>query len=932
MHKNQRHGTKHHTSQQKNKPLFETDDYVFLPLRPEDAEETGRVFGAVFSRSEPLSKHLGLSEKDYIESIWSSSFYQSLPLGSPTVIAKSKQTNTIVGVRLAGDLYEQFPHSLLGHFEHRAIKLIDKYPKWAAPLISLAYSNVLPLTAMAAYDREAIEQWMKFYCPAHLSPRTKPNQVLMMLGVAVKEEHRGKGLGQKMTELTHRLAVEKGFQLSVVKCSGEHPKRVFESLGYTLKFETAYDSWHFANRHPLRGVTKVGSNEREWSGGFYSYNLSRSIISDETQNKTKRTHDDLQEKMEWQAGFGRSEFNAYEPGKLMLGWGDPKNVAQQQATPLSCRAMALRQIETGARFIYLCGELCFVSESLREEVVTKLKEQHNLKDHEIMLAATHNHSAPGGYMNHIWYDLRCGGPSQAVFDAWVQSFVEAANTAIQAMQPAILKEFSGPTKLQTITYNRAWRAYNRNPGVNKVDATTAHMATRADMTILYAETPSHQPIGLISWFGLHSTCFHGDSQKIRYDHKGLASRLLEQEMGDGFVAIFAQEAAGDVTSNKHFSKARKRSIGPGNSDEESCQLVARFQVDATQQLLARATHQGNVIKGPLHSTLKEFDFGNIEILPKFAQGSTGLRTHAPSLGTGMALGTDEGPGPLYPLRRVHRWMARGFRLKHRLQRYLTRNDSTKKTSRIVLMDFPEDLDARLLGFLPIRHSLFPYWLDPELKRVRNALLQEQPIGTAFLPRKLPVQVARIGSLLLAGIAGEPTTVAGARIRSSLLQSMGVQGITQVVVGSYTNSYSGYIVTEHEYTEQNYEAGSTLYGQWTLQAWQSAFQHLMKENNWMTSISTLESSTQKERNSRETKTDKRAFQEKMKRENMGNVEQPSHNGTKTQVSRVWNDRPRQSKKQSVSHSTGWAQSPNLVYTIECPNERDSCSKHEESQAY
>jgi hypothetical protein len=253
--------------------LHEQDGYAFETLDAANRLETGSVFADVFSTNEPLSVHLGLSHADWTTA-WNSSYYAGLAMGSPTVVARHLASGAIVGVRLAGDLNDHWPRTLMGRIEHRLIDLIGTRPKLVLGAVDLAYGNALPLSIMAAVDNRAIDRWDRTYRADHLSPRTQARQVMLMLGVAVQAEHLGRGLGGRMTALTHAVALAQGYRHAVVKCSGAHPKRVFEQLGYRLCFEIPYDSVRFARRNPLRGVMRVDGGGREYSGGFYEVDLA----------------------------------------------------------------------------------------------------------------------------------------------------------------------------------------------------------------------------------------------------------------------------------------------------------------------------------------------------------------------------------------------------------------------------------------------------------------------------------------------------------------------------------------------------------------------------------------------------------------------------------------------------------------------------------
>jgi hypothetical protein len=87
---------------------------------------------------------------------------------------------------------------------------------------------------------------------------------------------------------------------------------------------------------------------------------------------------------------------------------------------------------------------------------------------------------------------------------------------------------------------------------------------------------------------------------------------------------------------------------------------------------------------------------------------------------------------------------------------------------------------------------------------------------------MPVQLLRLGPVVIAGMSGEATTVAGRRVRRQVLAALAALGIERVIVAPYANSYSGYCVTPEEYQQQNYEGGHTLFGPYTLGAYQALF--------------------------------------------------------------------------------------------------------------
>ncbi|MFZ2055290.1 MAG: neutral/alkaline non-lysosomal ceramidase C-terminal domain-containing protein, partial [Candidatus Aminicenantales bacterium] len=92
-------------------------------------------------------------------------------------------------------------------------------------------------------------------------------------------------------------------------------------------------------------------------------------------------------------------------------------------------------------------------------------------------------------------------------------------------------------------------------------------------------------------------------------------------------------------------------------------------------------------------------------------------------------------------------------------------------------------------------------------------------GIPIAPAILPVQLIRIGSLIIIAHPGEITTMSGRRLRKSVLDELSGAGVDHAVVASYAGAFSSYTATREEYAEQHYEGASTLYGPWTLEAFQ-----------------------------------------------------------------------------------------------------------------
>lgn len=95
---------------------------------------------------------------------------------------------------------------------------------------------------------------------------------------------------------------------------------------------------------------------------------------------------------------------------------------------------------------------------------------------------------------------------------------------------------------------------------------------------------------------------------------------------------------------------------------------------------------------------------------------------------------------------------------------------------------------------------------------------------AWSPNIVDVQSFRVGQLIIALSPSELSTMTGRRWRNALSsaavsQSIVSSGTTpKIVLGSPANTYAHYCVTKEEYGVQRYEGASTLYGQYTSEAY------------------------------------------------------------------------------------------------------------------
>ena len=85
-----------------------------------------------------------------------------------------------------------------------------------------------------------------------------------------------------------------------------------------------------------------------------------------------------------------------------------------------------------------------------------------------------------------------------------------------------------------------------------------------------------------------------------------------------------------------------------------------------------------------------------------------------------------------------------------------------------------------------------------------------------------------GEIALVAVPGEPTTIAGRRLRQSISARLETIGVTHTIVAGFANAYAGYVTTHQEYAVQAYEGGSTHFGSWTLAGFQTRYDKLAQQ--------------------------------------------------------------------------------------------------------
>lgn len=537
------------------------------------------------------------------------------------------------------------------------------------------------------------------------------------------------------------------------------------------------------------------------------------------------------------AGWNKQEIAIIPRGYAMQGYGQSHHRAFGVQSPLFARAVVIAD-DHGKHLVFCCLDLGYVTHAMREGICRELRMELGADFDEdfLVLTCTHTHSGPGGCSQDAMYNLVTPG----FVPEHVTAIVTAARTAIvaawRALAPTELELVQGAIAEEVpVAWNRSLAAYNRNPDVTPRRPGETHLALDRGMSVLGLRREG-RVVALLSLFGVHATCVGNSLHKHDGDNKGYAAAHAERELeaagAAGAVAIFAQATAGDVSP--HYQGpgdiARRAQI-KGEAEYAYAQRNGRFQSEHALALLQAG--QATKVEGALDAIFGYTDFTAIHADPLYADGEPEAWTSEPCHGVTFFAGTRvDGPGMVAAAIALVKKLARAVkarRLKH-LSRYSAEDQAYFR--RLYAAQGDKDImfeaGRKLMLGMPLHKLPLPGFVDAtvaELKRqARVGALRE----SAMVPTVLPLQLVRIGGLVLVCCPGEFTTVAGARLRETVARQLEGQGVTQVLICTYCNDYMGYVTTREEYREQAYEGGHTIFGQWTLAAFQTRFAALARE--------------------------------------------------------------------------------------------------------
>lgn len=533
---------------------------------------------------------------------------------------------------------------------------------------------------------------------------------------------------------------------------------------------------------------KVRYSASAWVDALGAANLKTNTITLTLESATQESCN----KGDYEVGFGIADITGPIYKAQMQGFAKSEQKTEGLHMRLFARAFVFKSPCSKQRFVYVVSDIWSITQSIRQAVLEQLGRDYPsvYTKENVMLAGTHTHQGPAGYSHYALYNVTglntLVGHNKLNYLTVISGVINAIKNAHLNLKKANLHLSSGDLVGASKNRSRVPYLKNKDQGDYKTDVDQT-------MTLLRISDANQKPTGLINWFAVHATSLSNSNRLVSGDNKGYASWLVERDYGNDykgdnpFLAAFAFSNGGDVTPHVGAS--------PQPVPEYS-KLVkhAKKQADHAKLLLKNTS---TPLTGDIQFRHQYIDFTKIQVDGKYT-GQGRKSTCKQALGISFIAGTEDGRGP------------KTF--------VCTKNGKNKSIT--IQEGMPYSSTSGNRCNIPFASSGTQSSLQP-CHGKKDVIL---PIGVKgylknkhpWTPPILPIQLVKIGRLAIVGVPFELTTMAGRRLRSTLLEILAPE-VTDVVISCNTNAYAGYVTTKEEYDEQHYEGASTQFGPWTLAA-------------------------------------------------------------------------------------------------------------------
>ncbi len=511
---------------------------------------------------------------------------------------------------------------------------------------------------------------------------------------------------------------------------------------------------------------------------------------------------------------------------ISTGYNSLGDLMEGLLTRLYARAFVIDDGKTPVAFV--SAELVHMTESIKPGVISKLKADGyaQFSEENVMLTATHCHSSTSNTSWFELYDLINGVPGydDESYKIIVKGIAEAveqaydgrvAGTASLVYENTDISASNRSADAFLTNINAGERGYAVNEDGTfsyETGLEAAKTAYNHEMAGIILTDSSGNDIGFFNFFGSHGTSNGIDNTLVASDHKGYAALRVEEEMGGGFVAAFAQADSGDTSPNAvndaDYHEAFLRPDEIYGTDAIENQIIhGREEAEAALELINNAYR--TPITGDLAVNYTAVDFSDITVdlnyvgeyyMPYDDLSAGYVKTSEPCIGAGIIAGDEEGA----PVDNA----AEGA-VRHQF----VWNEETGSYERIACDFTMIDLKGLQYLFKPLWPTAMKILQSDGYDEAQAEKVVCLAVGK-LMQKAQPLQIMRLGSVAIAGVPFELTYEQANRTRAVLEETLASAGVTKVIIATHANAYSQYVTTREEYAAQHYEGSTCLFGPWS----------------------------------------------------------------------------------------------------------------------
>lgn len=224
---------------------------------------------------------------------------------------------------------------------------------------------------------------------------------------------------------------------------------------------------------------------------------------------------------------GASRVNLVPPTPATMGgYFDRTDVFSGVSTPIYARALVVSNSETQIGIVVL--DLCYVSRELTEQARVEIAKQTGMPGENIIVSATHTHSAPSGFMGARFLG-RVEQPELSKF--LLAQTIEAVVKAHANLEPA------------TVGF-----AYGNLPGMTRNRQQENDLVDPQVGVLKLQKKDSREYIATLANYTGHPVILGGSNLLLSSEFPGQACTTVEENLGG--VAIYTQGACGDITVHR----------------------------------------------------------------------------------------------------------------------------------------------------------------------------------------------------------------------------------------------------------------------------------------------------------------------------------------------------------------------------------------------